>query len=323
MALTSSSAAAVGGGRWTHQLVYCSNCTHLSNFPLSPPITTTSTKPLIINTSTLFSPLEDKSRLRLRPICKAADTPTQSTISDKSIVSDDEFSLAKVSFGVIGLGVGVSLLSYGFGAYFNILPGSEWSAIMLTYGFPLAIIGMALKYAELKPVPCLTYTDAQQLREKCATPILKQVRNDVIRYRYGDEQHLDEALKRIFQYGQGGGIPRRSAPVLQKIREEVTDDGKYCLVLIFEAKALQLSDFEQRQVSADSFFSFQSGIFFFLLLMNYNVVHHQIRFTPISSYLFINIMGGCQSPSFLILHHPCNCRQNLHHFSDLVSLQKL
>jgi hypothetical protein len=34
---------------------------------------------------------------------------------------------------------------YGFGAYFNILPGSEWSALMLTYGFPLAIIGMALK----------------------------------------------------------------------------------------------------------------------------------------------------------------------------------
>lgn len=38
-----------------------------------------------------------------------------------------------------------TLNSYGFGAYFNILPGSEWSAIMLTYGFPLTIIGMALK----------------------------------------------------------------------------------------------------------------------------------------------------------------------------------
>ncbi|KAF2299500.1 hypothetical protein GH714_032274 [Hevea brasiliensis] len=40
-----------------------------------------------------------------------------------------------------------------------------------------------------------------------------------------DELQLDEALKRIFQYGQGGGIPRRSAPILQMIHEEVTEDG--------------------------------------------------------------------------------------------------
>jgi len=46
----------------------------------------------------------------------------------------------------------------------------------------------------------------------------------------------------------GGGIPRRNAPILQKIREEVTEDGKYSLVLVFEAKALELSDFEKRQV---------------------------------------------------------------------------
>ncbi|XP_047323239.1 thylakoid membrane protein slr0575 [Impatiens glandulifera] len=195
-------------------------------------------------------------RLRLVFSIKAADSTQPSSLAspEKDIITDDEFSLAKVSFGVIGLSVGVSLLSYGFGAYFNILPGSEWSAIMLTYGFPLAIIGMALKYAELKPVECLTYSDAQKLRDQCATPILKQVRDDVIRYRYGDEQHLEEALKRIFQYGQGGGIARRSAPILQKIREEVTEDGKYCLVLVFEAKALKLSDFEQRQPKFASFF---------------------------------------------------------------------
>ncbi|XP_020268580.1 uncharacterized protein LOC109843985 isoform X2 [Asparagus officinalis] len=161
---------------------------------------------------------------RLSSTARAADStqhaPPVAASSSKTVVPDNDFSLAKVSFGVIGLAVGGTLLSYGFGAYFTILPGSEWSALMLTYGFPLAIIGMALQYAELKPVPCITYSDAETLRETCATPILKQVRSDVIRYRYGDEQHLDEALKRIFQYGQGGGIPRRSAPILQMIREE-------------------------------------------------------------------------------------------------------
>ncbi|CAH9086973.1 unnamed protein product [Cuscuta epithymum] len=201
---------------------------------------------------------KSQSRLRLKVACGVADStqarPSIINSSQKSIVNNDEFSLAKVSFGVIGLGLGTSLLSYGFGAYFNILPGSEWSALMLTYGFPLAILGMAFKYAELKPVPCVTYSDAEVLRETCATPILKQVRSDVIRYRYGDEQHLEEALKRIFQYGQGGGISRRSAPILQMIREEVTEDGKYCLVLVFEAKALRLSDFEKRQEKFASFF---------------------------------------------------------------------
>ncbi|KAK6125465.1 hypothetical protein DH2020_040798 [Rehmannia glutinosa] len=210
----------------------------------------------------------------------AAESTQSSSITtataDKPTVPDNEFTLAKVSFGVIGLGVGITLLSYGFGAYFNILPGSEWSALMLTYGFPLAIIGMALKYAELKPVPCLTYSDADALRENVQLQFLSRshlcfslnindcdmlyvplsfpVRNDVTRYRYGDEQHLDEALKRIFQYGQGGGIPRRSAPILQMIREEVTEDGRYSLVLVFEAKALELSDFEQRKAKFASFF---------------------------------------------------------------------
>ncbi|KAI3791716.1 hypothetical protein L2E82_05578 [Cichorium intybus] len=93
----------------------------------------------------------------------------------------------------------------------------------------------------MQTVPCLIYSDAQLLREKCVTPILKQVRDYVIRYRYGDEQHLDEALKRIFQYGLGGGVARRN----------VTEDGKYCLVLVFEAKALELADFEKRQEAID------------------------------------------------------------------------
>ncbi|KAL8217796.1 hypothetical protein R6Q57_021169 [Mikania cordata] len=234
-------------------------CSHRLNLAGNHQLTSLNQSPLL-NLRRSYKNLTGRNVLAEKPnsylkfkyiIARAADSSQASVpaaaTGGKSIVEDNEFSLAKVSFGVIGLGIGLSLLSYGFGAYFNILPGSEWSALMLTYGFPLSIIGMALKYAELKPVPCLTYSDAQILREKCATPILKQVRDDVIRYRYGDEQHLDEALKRIFQYGLGGGVARRNAPVLQKIREEVTEDGKYCLVLVFEAKALELADFEKRQ----------------------------------------------------------------------------
>uniref|UniRef100_A0A7I4DMG6 Uncharacterized protein n=1 Tax=Physcomitrium patens TaxID=3218 RepID=A0A7I4DMG6_PHYPA len=109
------------------------------------------------------------------------------------------------------------------------------------------------KYAELKPVPCITYEDAFKLRDAQATEILVQVRSDVTRFRYGDEQHLEEALKRIFRYGQGGGIIRRYAPTLQSIREEVRQ-GKYCLTLVFEAPNLKLSDFEDRQPKFQSFF---------------------------------------------------------------------
>ncbi|CAI7871915.1 unnamed protein product [Closterium sp. NIES-53] len=191
----------------------------------------------------------------------AAETAEpQSASFDASLVSknsvvvpDSELSITKTSFGTIGLTVGLLLLSYGFGAYFQFLPGSESSALMLTYGFPTALIGFALKYAELKPVPCTSYADAVALREAQATPILQQVRSDVTRFRYGDEQHLEEALKRIFRYNLSGGIQRRNAPTLTSISEQVYN-GQYSLVLIFEALALSKADFMERQAKFTSFF---------------------------------------------------------------------
>ncbi|GMP30919.1 hypothetical protein CsSME_00005356 [Camellia sinensis var. sinensis] len=141
-----------GGGGGGGATILCSHRLGLFNGPhflsLNRPSSTSHPNSRIRQS---FFTCEDHSlikpyhhRLRHVFITRAADS-TQPSSADLSIVPDEEFSLAKVSFGVIGLSLGVSLLSYGFGAYFNILPGSEWSAIMLTYGFPLAIIGMALK----------------------------------------------------------------------------------------------------------------------------------------------------------------------------------
>merc|ERR1719265_498995 len=110
------------------------------------------------------------------------------------MIPDESFAISKVSLGTILLSVGSVLLVAGFGGYFNFYGGetaSGASGVLLIYGFPGALLGAALKYAELKPVGCKTTKAAFDLRESQMTDIQKQVREDCTRYRYGDEQHLD------------------------------------------------------------------------------------------------------------------------------------
>ena len=66
-------------------------------------------------------------------------------------------------------------MTYGFGAFFGLLPGGDVSSIMLVYGFPTSLLGFALAYAQLKPVPCKTTRAAFNLRESQMTDIQKQV----------------------------------------------------------------------------------------------------------------------------------------------------
>ena len=81
----------------------------------------------------------------------------------------------QLSFGKILTPIGVALLSYGFGSYFQLLPGQSTAAILLVYGFPLTLLGFALGYAQLEPVPCKTTADALALRDSQMTDIQKQV----------------------------------------------------------------------------------------------------------------------------------------------------
>jgi hypothetical protein len=99
-------------------------------------------------------------------------------------IADDSFSIAKVSFGDILTPVGVGLMTYGFGSYFQLLPGGDISGVLLIYAFPILLLGFALKYAQLEPVPCKTTRGAFELRETQMTDNQKQVREDCTRYRF-------------------------------------------------------------------------------------------------------------------------------------------
>lgn len=81
----------------------------------------------------------------------------------------------QTSFGAILSPLGVGLMVYGFGAFFQLLPGSDISSLLLIYGFPISLLGFALSYAQLKPVPCRSTEEALKLRDSQSTDIQKQV----------------------------------------------------------------------------------------------------------------------------------------------------
>ena len=141
----------------------------------------------------------------------------------------------------------------GFLGYFNVIPTGSISSLLLIYGFIISLIGFALQYAKLEPLECVTYEDAAALRESQTTAILTQVRNDVTRYRYGDEQHLEEALAIIFRYNRPGGLRKNQAPKLVGIAEQVIVD-RYALVLKFESPKMELGEWTDRREKIQGFF---------------------------------------------------------------------
>jgi hypothetical protein len=114
---------------------------------------------------------------------QAASTPAATSPGPVEYVQDSEFNISKISFGSILTPLGLFLMVYGFGAYFTLLPGTDISSVLLIYGFPMCILGFALSYAQLPPVPCKTTKAAFDLRSSQMTDIQKQVREDTTRYR--------------------------------------------------------------------------------------------------------------------------------------------
>lgn len=155
--------------------------------------------------------------------------------------------LRKISLALLGLTVGGILTIVGFIAYAT---GNASLSLTIFYGIPILLGGLALKASELKPVPYIEPTSPVHiaLREEQATDIQNQLRQDVTRYRYGQEAHLDEALERI-------GLSPSDADRPELIAVQETEmDGGYTLIMQFDSPFISLEQWQEKQEKITKFF---------------------------------------------------------------------
>jgi Protein of unknown function (DUF2854) len=154
----------------------------------------------------------------------------------------------KFSLATLGLMVGGFMTIAGIIAYFT-----DYVTINLigfSYGIPILLGGLAFKITELKPVPVTqpATPEVETLRSTQATQIQKQVFRDVTRYWYGQDAHLDAALKKL-----GLGPSLKEEPQLRGVHEDSVD-GCYSLVLDFESPYIPLETWQEKQAKMETFF---------------------------------------------------------------------
>ena len=156
--------------------------------------------------------------------------------------------LGRISLGTLGLTVGGTLFIVGLAAYFT--ANATLNLVGFFYGIPILLGGLALKAAELKPVPISqpTTPEVLELRKQQATATQDQIRQDVTRYRYGQEAQLDTALSHL-----GLSPTDQERPTLKGLRETEIH-GDYALVLEFESPLIPLEVWQQRQQKMTTFF---------------------------------------------------------------------
>jgi len=154
---------------------------------------------------------------------------------------------AKIRLSMLGLVVGGILTVIGIIAYAT--GNATVNLAGFFYGIPLFLGGLALKAAELPPVP-LKEASAEilKLRESQATLIQNQIRQDVTRYRYGQDAHLDESLQKL-----GLSPTDEERPILDGLKELVIEE-KYALMLEFYSPLIALEKWQEKQDKITRFF---------------------------------------------------------------------
>lgn len=141
------------------------------------------------------------------------------------------FEIRGFSLGNLIISLGVLITVASFGEYLSESGGDglNVSGLGFVYGIPVFLAGAALKYAEIEPVPCYSTPGGERVFESKATEIIKKIKQDVTRHRYGDEAHLDTTVKKL-----GLVVPGKDYPQLQELREEEVD-GELAFTMVWQS----------------------------------------------------------------------------------------
>jgi len=142
------------------------------------------------------------------------------------------FEIRGFSLGNLVILAGVAITVLSFTEYLSDT-GSEGlnvSGLGFVYGIPVFLAGAALKYAEINPVPCYSGPGAEEIFEDKGTEIIKKIKQDVTRHRYGDEAHLDTTVKKL-----GLVVPGKAYPQLRELRQEKDENGELSFTMIWQS----------------------------------------------------------------------------------------
>lgn len=197
------------------------------------------------------------SRISIR--CCTQEPSTSSSVSTKPDPLKPDSSEPKAGrkppFEIRGFSLANVFLSAGgiitissFSSYLSSSGTASATSLGFVYGVPILLVGCALKYAELKPVPVESDDNARRARDSVATATQRQIYADITRHRYGDEAHLSAAMTSL------GLRPRGEAcPVLERATEREVD-GQYELDLVFYSVATPYKVWEERKDRYEPFF---------------------------------------------------------------------
>ncbi|MHC5614685.1 MAG: DUF2854 domain-containing protein [Nostoc sp.] len=156
--------------------------------------------------------------------------------------------LRQISLGTLGLTIGGILTIIGFVAY--AANNATLNLVGFFYGIPLLLGGLALKANELKPVPFsqTTSPSALILRQQQATDTQNKIRQDITRYRYGQDAHLDTTLSFL-----GLSPTDQERPIVTALRETEVN-GSYALILEFDSPLIPIDVWQKKQEKMTNYF---------------------------------------------------------------------